>query len=150
MDFRVATSSAIMLNITLDPPRSSPCFIVGPAYDPASPEWHDMVKDLCGGEDSYTTPDTGGGTLDVYIRFGSRRRTGGSSAYEGWNGPQGSEPASVTYNLLTLTADYLAYYRDNGTLRASGCVHLVYETGATVLAESMTVKVEHGQLIPLH
>jgi hypothetical protein len=58
-------------------------------------------------------------------------------------------PVFVEYNFFSLQANEVAYDPKNSTIKASGDVVAVDESGATKRADSMTFKLENGQAIPL-
>jgi carboxypeptidase family protein len=145
--FRVEGASTVTLNITLFMRRGGCDIVVNTPRNPVSPEWQETVKDNCGGEDSFPIA-LEVGSMELYIRFRVRSRSGLSSTYSGWRGPQYDVPVLVGYNLCTLFADHITYDARDRTLRASGHVHFDNEASATVLSESMTIKVEDGRLIP--
>src|ERR1700722_12994395 len=147
--FRVEASSAVTFNVTLFPLQGSCDIVVNGPGNPASPDAQETTKDFCGGEDSFSIPFAGR-SMDLYIRFRSRRRSASSSSYSGWKGPQYDEPVFITYNLSTLFADHIAYDASNRTLHASGHVHFDNQANATVLSDSATVKIGDGRLIQLH
>jgi lipopolysaccharide assembly outer membrane protein LptD (OstA) len=69
--------------------------------------------------------------------------------YAGDNYPPFKNPVFVAYNLFSLQADKVKYNAHSRTLEASGNVVVMNESGVTQRAESIKLKIESGQAIPL-
>jgi lipopolysaccharide assembly outer membrane protein LptD (OstA) len=59
------------------------------------------------------------------------------------------DPVCVAYNLFSLEADNVTYDAKNKTIKATGDVVVVNESGVTQPADSTTFKIENGHAMPI-
>ena len=81
------------------------------------------------------------------MHYGNRTAVNGSYAYTSQKllAPQ----VFVAYNLFSLLADNVVYDAAHRTLEASGHVVVIRETAAAERADSISLKVENCEAIPL-
>jgi hypothetical protein len=141
--FRVASSTNLVIDVTLDTYQKVTCEIVNPPPGNQISE-PDRVKNTCGGMDLFPLPSEDGGALQLLIRFGTRKPAQNGYTYSapvdfsvipepsyvyrsGRNPPTLRTPVFVAYNLFTLRADNVTYDEKNQTLHANGKVVVVNE-----------------------
>jgi lipopolysaccharide export system protein LptA len=104
-------------------------------------------KAFCGGEDFFPVPSGGEKPFQLDIQYGKREIADQGYVY-GVGG--GGTPVFVEYSLFALHADQVVYDRKNQTIRATGNVVVLDESGHDkTRADSMTFKIANGQASPL-
>jgi hypothetical protein len=104
-------------------------------------------KAFCGGEDFFPVPSGGEKPFQLDIQYGKREIADQGYVY-GVGG--GGTPVFVEYNLFALHADQVVYDKKNQTIKASGNVVLLDESGHDkTRADSMTFKIASGKVSPL-
>ncbi len=149
--FRVASQDRITFNIallvavTVDPVR------VGPSGKPLTAE---ELKSY-GGEaipwysgETIPVPSDDGIPFQLYSSYARREHGDGSYIYTGEDTTYGG-PVFVAYNLFSLRADRVTYYFKTRELEAAGHVIVANESGETQRTDSIRLKLENGQAIPL-
>jgi hypothetical protein len=141
--FRVAASTSLTLNITLD--------LAEPNCDPVmSVSGHaltlDEYRNACGGWDFIPIPSSENIPFQLFIRYGGRRLSEGGYIYSDRKLPDGKETlVFVAYNLFTLRAERVVYDAQHRILKATGNVIVMPEQGTTHRADSMSFRMENGQ-----
>jgi hypothetical protein len=141
--FRVAASTNLTLNITLD--------LAEPNCDPVmSVSGHaltlDEYRNACGGWDFIPIPSSENIPFQLFIRYGGRRPSEGGYIYSDRKLPDGKETlVFVAYNLFTLRAERVVYDAQHRILNATGNVIAIHEQGTTHRADSMGFRIENGQ-----
>jgi hypothetical protein len=163
--FRVASSTNLVFDASLDTYQKVTCEIVNPPPGNQISE-SDRVKNTCGGMDLFPLPSDDGTAFQLLIRFGTRKPTENGYTYSapvdfsvipepsyvyrsGRNPPTLGTPVFVAYNLFTLRAQHVTYDEKGQTLHADGKVVVVNEKGEKQRADSMTYRVENGEATPL-
>lgn len=163
--FRVASPTNIVFDVSLDAYEKRNCEIWNPPPGNEISE-RDRVKNACGGLDEFPLPSEDGTAFQLLIRFGTRKPTDSGYVYSapvdfsvipepsyvyrsGRNPPTLGPPVFVAYNLSTLRAEHVAYDEKNQKLQANGKVVVTNEKGETRRADSMTFRIENGQITPL-
>jgi hypothetical protein len=149
--FRVMSPKSVVLNATLSSVGRS-CDIrwntSGPPEDPSQLE--NAVKDLCGGEDSFTVASNDGVPFQLHVRFPKRSSQEQSYVYRSDRVGRTQIPVFLEYNLFSLGADRVSYETSNRTIVASGNVVATDGSGVTRHANSLAFRIENGQAIPLN
>lgn len=102
----------------------------------------ELLKDSCGGEDSFSFPSEDGVPLRLDIRYVRRERKRDLVSYR--TGTAVKRPVLVAYNLFALQADSVDYSRTDGTLRAYGQVVIEDQSGQAS-ASSAAFKFDNGK-----
>jgi hypothetical protein len=163
--FRVAPSTNIVFDVSLDAYEKRTCEITNPPPGNQISD-QDRYKNACGGSDVLSLPSENGAAFQLLIRFGTRKPTDTGYVYSapvdfsvipepsyvyrsGRNPPTLGSPVFVAYNLFTLRAEHVTYDEKGQTIHASGKVVVVNEKGEKRRADSMTFRVENGEATPL-
>jgi hypothetical protein len=110
-------------------------------------QWEEAAKRLCGGEDSFPVPSEGGKSFQLEFQYGEREIATLGYVY---SVGRGQTPVFVEYNLFALHADQVVYDTKNQTIRATGNVVVLDESGRDkTRADSMTFRIANGQVSPL-
>lgn len=110
-------------------------------------QWEEAAKRLCGGEDSFPVPSEGGKPFQLEFQYGEREIATLGYVY---SVARGQTPVFVEYNLFALHADQVVYDTKNQTIRATGNVVVLDESGHDkTRADSMTFRIANGQVSPL-
>jgi len=106
-------------------------------------------KNVCGGEDTYSSPTKDGAPLEIYFRYSKREPTTDGYIYKGESGTSRSQPpVFVAYNLFCLEAEKVTYVSKAQMIKASGNVVTVDGTGKTHTADSVSVTLRDGVALP--
>ncbi len=141
---RAASPTTITLDITLHPLGSSCDIEMGNGATPE--QWEEAAKAFCGGEDFFADSSNGDDFHQIRIRYYSgRKATGDGYAYGDGNRTSVETPVFVEYNLFSLQADRVIYDSKAQTIKASGDVVVIDESGATQHADSLTFKLDNGK-----
>jgi len=97
------------------------------------------------GEESFLIPSSGGVPYKLLIRYTKGERTNDTHDYTGEKAPY-DDPVFVAYNLLSLRADHVIYNVKQHILSASGNVSAADGSGVSRRVESITVKIENGEV----
>jgi hypothetical protein len=147
--FRVASSSTLVLDVTLYPARQSCDLLIhkGSGETLTAEQWTSSEKNSCGGEDLFPIP-AGADRFELYIRYPKRRPTDRGYQYSSDRITTNSEtPVFVAYNSFSLQANSVIYDTKSQTIEASG--HVVVEDSAGKhRADSVILKIGNGQAIP--
>jgi hypothetical protein len=104
-------------------------------------------KAFCGGEDFFMVPSEGEKPFQLDILYGKREIADQGYVY-GVGG--GGTPVFVEYNLFALHASQVVYDTKSQTIKASGNVVVLDESGYDkTRADSMTFRIANGQISPL-
>lgn len=145
--FRATLSTRFTLDVILDlaEPNCDPVMsLSGRSITP------DQYRSACGGWDFFPLPARENIPFQLFIRYGSRRSDAGSYDFSGRKLPDGKKtPVFVAYNLFTLRSDHLVYDEQHRSLRANGNVAIANADGAIQRVDSMTFKIENGEVSPL-
>jgi Carboxypeptidase regulatory-like domain len=148
--FRVTSPNTISFDFTLPVQPTCDVIVVRTDGERVTPEdWEAAKKENCLKEDSFSLPSSDGVPFQVWIRYVKHATSGHEYSYAGTKTPN-DDPVVVAYNLFTLRADEVSYNVRNRTIRANGNVVAVDGTGVTQRAESMIIKFENGQAVPVH
>jgi len=145
--FRVTSPATVVLNATLL--VGNPCghmIIVNGSGEPVTDEQWEAATEHCRREELISIPSVNGLPFQPSILYGSRTPIGATYSYAGEKTPQYETPVFVAYNLFSLRADKVTYDAQKRIIEASGNVVAVNETGATQRADSMSFKIENGQV----
>jgi lipopolysaccharide export system protein LptA len=104
-------------------------------------------KAFCGGEDFFPVSSGGEKPFQLDIQYGERETANQGYVY---GVGHGRTPVFVEYNLFALHADRVVYDTKNQTIKASGNVVVLDESGRDkARADSMTFGIASGQASPL-
>jgi hypothetical protein len=138
--FRVASPINVRFDIILPVGKNINRVVVGTATGPFS---------YCD-EESFPAPSQDGVPFQLYIRYGGIRTQTGEARFAYSGDKTGSDdPVFVAYNRFSLRADAVSYDVIERTIKASGNVVAVNELSDTQRADSMTFKIEDGQVVVL-
>ena len=98
-------------------------------------------------EESFPAPSRDGVPFQLYIRYGGIRQTGETHFLYAGDITGSDDPVFVAYNRFSLRADTVSYDVIYRTIKARGNVVAVNELGETQRADSMTFKIEDGQVV---
>jgi hypothetical protein len=146
--FRVTSPMRITFNATLLVAGSCDVTVSNSSGTPPTQDELDgAVRLFCAREESFPVPSADGVPFELYVHYGNRTAVNGSYAYTSQKllAPQ----VFVAYNLFSLLADNVVYDAAHRTLEASGHVVVIRETAAAERADSISLKVENGEAIPL-
>ncbi len=138
--FRVDSPKPVVLNGSL--------YLVEMSCDDISVE---ARKNFCAGDDSFSIPSKDGTPLELRIRYLRRQPTDDVYLYQG-EAPSSAflTPVFLTYNLFSLKAKAVSYDAKTQTLRATGGVITENGLGMTSHAETLSVRIDNGQVVPLN
>jgi hypothetical protein len=144
--FRVASATNLTLDATVGP--GVPCDLVVPdgSDHTLTP---DEAQDACGSLDIFEAPSKDGTPFQLFIDYPNRQRTDRGVIYNSRKLEGFKTPVLVAYNLFTLQADNVVYDVQDRILKAMGNVLVVSPDGGTQRADSMTLKIENGEVTPL-
>lgn len=121
--------------------------LASPDGTPKSPApTQDDYNDVCGGRDYLPIPSEHDLTFDLLVQYSNRQRADGKNTYR----HDARGPVFVAYNLFSLEADKVTFDVKNRTIAASGNVVVADGSGTTRHADSMGLRIEDGQVIPLN
>jgi hypothetical protein len=144
--FRVAPAMNLTLDATVEP--GVPCDLVVPEGSD-----HTLTpgeaQDACGSLDVFEAPSKDGTPFQLFIDYPNRQRTDRGVVYNSRKLEGLMTPVLVAYNLFTLQADNVVYDVQARILKAMGNVLVVSTDGGTQRADSMTLKIENGEVTPL-
>jgi hypothetical protein len=117
---------------------------------PSREEQEEAAKNACGYHEFFDVPSKDGAPFQLYIRYLRRSPSNTGWVYSGdWVATNLELPVLVEYNLFTLHADHVTYDAQRRILTATGRVVAANESGVEELSDSLTVKIEDGQALPL-
>jgi hypothetical protein len=144
--FRVMQPIRVLINGNLYMRRNNCDMVVA---DAPEEQINQVMKDECGGEDSFKLSASDGGTLELHIAFPQREIRTDTYYYSSSKSLKGV-PVVATYNLFSLEADKVTYDAKQRKLTASGVVVVQDGTGKTRRGDSMTFFLkENGEAVPL-
>jgi hypothetical protein len=147
--FRVTSAAGIAFDVTLPVQSTCDIVVVNSEGGAATPEeWAGAKKELCLHEDFLPAPSRDGVPFELYIRYVKHTVVRDRYTYTGEKTPN-EDPVFVAYNLFSLRADEVVYVVTSRTIKASGNVVAIDESGATQRADTMSFKLENGQATPL-
>lgn len=88
---------------------------------------------------------TEGVSLELFVRYYSRRRSNGERVYDG----EFRNPVLVAFNLFTLTADHVTYDIASRTLLGTGNVTTANGAGPSTHANSMKFRIANDRAFRL-
>jgi hypothetical protein len=138
--FCVTSPTRITFDITLPVGKYVDGVIISMSGEPALRDYY--------AEESFSLPSRDCRQLSLLFRYVKRTANNGVYSYAGEKDPY-DDPVFVAYNLFSLQADRVVYNPKRQTVEASGNVIVIKESGATEHADSITLKVDNGQAIPL-
>jgi len=117
-----------------------------PRTSPTPEQWEELVKNVCGGADSFEIPSKRGVPFELYIRYPKRLPGKGSYTYKSDQVAIGFvPPATAAYNLFTLQADQITFDVSGHVLTGKGNVVVTDSKGRELRSEFLAVELANGQ-----
>lgn len=118
---------------------------------PTEEQLEQATKNLCGGEDFFSVPSADGVPFQIYFRYPKRRQSDQGFVYvsDKIYETEAPVPVFVAYKLFSLEANEVSFDVRDRRLTATGNVVIADGSCKTRHFDSITVKMENGQAIPV-
>jgi len=142
--FRMTPLARLTFDITL--PIQSPCDIEFLSTSTSVPPkgWEAAKRTFCLREEFFPIPSKDETPFQLYIRYVERTVIRDTYMYRCRKVPN-EDRVFVAYNLFSLQADEVTYETKSRTIKATGNVVAIDESGAKQRADSMTYNLENGR-----